>query len=63
MADRRHKAEIQAMVREAYRAVSTPTGAGAVYYTAAQLAEVPAWCRRLVPRRWEHDTARPIAAR
>lgn len=42
MADLMHKAEIQAMVRDAYRAVTVPTGAGAVYYSAAQLAEVPA---------------------
>jgi arsenite methyltransferase len=41
VADLMHKAEIQAMVRDAYRAVTAPTGAGAVYYTAAQLAQVP----------------------
>jgi arsenite methyltransferase len=41
MSDLMYKAEIQAMVREAYRAVTAPTGAGAVYYTAAQLAQVP----------------------
>ena len=41
MADLMHKAEIQAMVRDAYRAVIAPNGAGAVYYTSAQLAQVP----------------------
>src|SRR6266550_724838 len=42
MADLMHKAEIQAMVAQAYRAVTAPTGAGAVYYTPAQLDQVPA---------------------
>jgi SAM-dependent methyltransferase len=41
MADLMHKAEIQTMVRDAYRAVSEPTGAGAVYYGPAQLGQVP----------------------
>jgi len=42
MADLMHKAEIQAMVRDAYRAVVMPGGAGAVYYLPAQLDQVPA---------------------
>ena len=42
MADLMHKAEIQAMVAQAYRAVTAPTGAGAVHYTPAQLDQVPA---------------------
>jgi SAM-dependent methyltransferase/TusA-related sulfurtransferase len=42
MADLMRKAEIQAMVRTAYRAVDAPSGAGAGYYDTGQLAEVPA---------------------
>lgn len=37
-----HKAEIQALVREAYRGITTPACAGAVLYAEAQLAELPA---------------------
>jgi len=42
MADLMHKAEIQQMVRAAYRALNAPTGAGAVYYPPTQLADLPA---------------------
>jgi arsenite methyltransferase len=41
VADLMHKAEIQAMVRNAYRTLDAPNSAGARYYTDAQLAEVP----------------------
>ena len=41
MADLMHKAEIQELVRDAYRAFDVPAGAGAVYYSPAQLAELP----------------------
>jgi SAM-dependent methyltransferase len=56
MADLMHKAEIQAMVRDAYRAVTMPTGAGAVYYTAAQLAQVPDGARA-----WSLGVGNPMA--
>jgi arsenite methyltransferase len=42
MTDLMHKAEIQQLVREAYLAVDVPRGSGAVYYSAEQLAELPA---------------------
>ncbi len=41
MTDLMHKAEIQQMVRAAYLAVDVPRGAGAVYYTADQLGDLP----------------------
>jgi len=41
MTDLMHKAEIQQMVRAAYLAVDVPRGAGAVYYPADQLADLP----------------------
>jgi SAM-dependent methyltransferase len=41
MTDLMHKAEIQEMVRAAYLAVDVPSGSGAVYYSADQLAELP----------------------
>ena len=42
MTDLMHKAEIQQLVRQAYLAVDVPRGSGAVYYSAEQLAELPA---------------------
>jgi arsenite methyltransferase len=42
MADLMYKAEIQALVRASYEALDTPNGAGAVYYDAGQLDELPA---------------------
>jgi arsenite methyltransferase len=41
MTDLMHKAEIQQMVRAAYLAVDVPRGAGAVYYPADQLGDLP----------------------
>jgi arsenite methyltransferase len=41
MSDLMHKAEIQDMVRAAYRAVDAPVGSGSVYYSAEQLASLP----------------------
>jgi arsenite methyltransferase len=41
MTDLMRKAEIQAMVRAAYQALDVPNAAGAVYYDAGQLAELP----------------------
>jgi SAM-dependent methyltransferase/TusA-related sulfurtransferase len=41
MTDLMHKAEIQQLVRAAYRAVDVPRGSGSVYYTAEQLAALP----------------------
>jgi arsenite methyltransferase len=42
MTDLMHKAEIQDMVRAAYRALRAPRGPGAIYYPPAQLAHLPA---------------------
>jgi SAM-dependent methyltransferase len=42
MTDLMHKAEVQEMVRAAYRALDPPAGAGSVYYDPTQLAQVPA---------------------
>jgi arsenite methyltransferase len=42
MTDLMHKAEIQDMVRAAYRAIDAPTGAAAGYYPPQMLTEVPA---------------------
>jgi arsenite methyltransferase len=42
MTDLMHKAEIQDMVRAAYRAIDAPTGAAAGYYPPQMLAQVPA---------------------
>jgi len=42
MTDLMHKAEIQQLVRQAYLAVDVPRGSGSVYYSAEQLAELPA---------------------
>ncbi len=41
MTDLMHKAEIQEMVRSAYRALGPPGGPGSVYYDAEQLAGLP----------------------
>jgi arsenite methyltransferase len=54
--DLMRKAEIQEMVRAAYQALDAPNGAGAVYYHAAQLAEVPAGAVR-----WSLGVGNPLA--
>ncbi|MBA3906093.1 MAG: methyltransferase domain-containing protein [Pseudonocardiales bacterium] len=41
MTDLMHKAEIQQLVRDAYRALESPRGPGAGYYGADQLADLP----------------------
>lgn len=42
MSDLMHKAEIQDLVREAYRSIASPDGAGAMLYDPEQLAALPA---------------------
>lgn len=41
MSDLMHKAEIQQLVRDAYRALAPPRGPAAEYYSADELAELP----------------------
>ncbi|HEX2809972.1 MAG TPA: methyltransferase domain-containing protein, partial [Kineosporiaceae bacterium] len=56
MTDLMRKAEIQAMVRTAYQALDAPNSAGAVYYDAGQLAELPAGAVR-----WSLGVGNPLA--
>ncbi len=56
MTDLMHKAEIQQLVRDAYRAITTPAAAGAVLYDAAQLAELPPTAEE-----WSLGVGNPVA--
>jgi arsenite methyltransferase len=54
--DLMHKAEIQDLVRSAYRAISTPAGAGAGLYDDGQLAQLP-----LDAQEWSLGVDNPVA--
>jgi arsenite methyltransferase len=56
MPDLMRKAEIQAMVRAAYQALDAPNSAGAVYYEAGQIAELPDGAVR-----WSLGVGNPLA--